>query len=79
MDNGFFDQKNKCFCRHNKCLPIGLLDVTDCYYGFPISLSYPHFLHGDRILREKVQGLNPVITDHEPYFIIEPVSNTDSH
>jgi hypothetical protein len=25
--------ENKCFCRKGKCLPAGLIDVHDCYYG----------------------------------------------
>jgi len=33
LDNGADNQKNKCFCRKNKCLKPGLIDVTDCYYG----------------------------------------------
>lgn len=58
------------------CQPDGLLDVTDCYYGFPISLSQPHFLDGDVALRTNVTGLDPP-QPTEPYqseFIVEPVS-----
>lgn len=33
LDNGEFNKDNKCFCRKGRCLPRGLIDVTDCYYG----------------------------------------------
>ena len=36
-------------------------------------MSWPHFLHGDSILREAVDGLSPPVRDdHEFYFDIEP-------
>lgn len=33
LDNGEIIKENKCFCRKGHCLPAGLIDVTDCYYG----------------------------------------------
>lgn len=33
LDNGKVIPENKCFCRNGKCLPSGLIDVRDCYYG----------------------------------------------
>ena len=33
LDNGVHNPENKCFCRKGRCLPEGLIDVTDCYYG----------------------------------------------
>lgn len=33
LDNGEVIPENKCFCRKGKCLPAGLIDVHDCYYG----------------------------------------------
>lgn len=33
LDNGHNETSNKCFCRKGRCLPSGLVDVTDCYYG----------------------------------------------
>lgn len=74
MDNGYYDPKNKCYCRGGNCLPPGLLDVTDCYYGFPIALSYPHFLYSDPSLLNQVEGSKPDVARHETYFIIQPVS-----
>ncbi|XP_045529343.1 scavenger receptor class B member 1-like [Pieris brassicae] len=74
MDNGLHNEKNKCFCRHGKCLPEGLLDVSDCYYGFPIALSYPHFYKGDDVLFTKIEGLKPDKEVHETRFWIQPDS-----
>lgn len=74
LDNGQFNEKNKCFCRKGVCLPAGLIDVTDCYYGFPIALSYPHFYQGDAKLFNKVEGLTPSQAKHETRFWIQPES-----
>lgn len=58
-----------------KCLPEGLADVTDCYYGFPIALSYPHFLDANpKLLEEVTGGITPNRSLHESYFYINPVS-----
>lgn len=74
MDNGAFNIENKCFCREGRCLPPGLIDVTDCYYGFPIALSYPHFYKADPSLLKAVNGLEPQQEKHESYFYIQPQS-----
>lgn len=57
-----------------QCLPAGLLDISDCYYGFPIALSYPHFLDTDQKVFDQVEGVQPNRSDHESYFMIQPVS-----
>ncbi|XP_043063816.1 scavenger receptor class B member 1 isoform X1 [Drosophila ficusphila] len=74
FDNGVSNQANKCFCRNGDCQPVGLIDVTDCYYGFPISLSFPHFMNGDLGLQENVTGMNSDPTKHSSVFIIQPES-----
>lgn len=44
LDNGADNPDNKCFCRKDKCLAPGLIDVTDCYYGkIHCHLYYLHF------------------------------------
>lgn len=53
----------------------GLLDISDCYYGFPIALSYPHFLDSDEDLVKNVEGSKPNRSLHESYFMIQPVSS----
>nr|CAH7728595.1 unnamed protein product [Callosobruchus chinensis] len=75
-DNGRIHERNKCFCRkQDKCMPRGLLDVRGCYYGFPIALSYPHFLDGDLpALTANVTGPKPDAAKHRSYFVIQPDS-----
>ncbi|XP_017774425.1 PREDICTED: lysosome membrane protein 2-like [Nicrophorus vespilloides] len=74
MDNGKYDSENSCYCRDNKCLRSGLLDVRECYYGFPIALSYPHFLDSDQSIIDEVDGYVPDRQKHETYFVIQPKS-----
>lgn len=42
--------------------------------GFPIALSYPHFMDGNPSLRNSVEGMNPDPRLHTTYFVINPVS-----
>ncbi|XP_049883746.1 scavenger receptor class B member 1-like isoform X2 [Pectinophora gossypiella] len=74
LDNGKIIKENQCFCRKGKCLPEGLIDVTDCYYGFPIALSYPHYYKGDDVLFTRLEGLTPNKELHETRFWIQPDS-----
>ncbi|CAH0548626.1 unnamed protein product [Brassicogethes aeneus] len=74
-DNGKYDERNQCFCKNkNKCLPPGLLDVNGCYYGFPIALSYPHYLDGNEFLSSRIEGVHPDENKHRSYFVIQPDS-----
>ncbi|XP_073977460.1 scavenger receptor class B member 1-like isoform X1 [Rhodnius prolixus] len=73
MDNGFVDPNNKCFC-HKKCLPKGILDVHECYYGFPIALSYPHFYEVDEEVQNSIEGMTPNEDLHKTFFIINEES-----
>lgn len=51
------------------------MDVHGCYYGFPIALSYPHFIYGDPYLSKDVEhGLNPDPKKHQSYFVVQPES-----
>lgn len=74
LDNGEIRPENKCFCRKGYCLPAGLIDVTDCYYGFPIALSYPHFLDADPKILQMTEGSQPERSKHESFFLINRVS-----
>lgn len=74
-DNGRIVPNNTCYCNDkSNCLPVGLLDVRGCYYGFPIALSYPHFYKGDPALNKGVLGTNPTKEQHESLFVVEPSS-----
>ncbi|CAB0031494.1 unnamed protein product [Trichogramma brassicae] len=74
LDNGLYNPDNKCFCRQGNCLPYGMIDVTDCYYGFPIALTYPHFYQTDPSLLAAVEGLEPVKEKHESFIYVQPRS-----
>ncbi|VVC45242.1 Hypothetical protein CINCED_3A005523 [Cinara cedri] len=74
LNNGEDNPENQCFCRNNKCLKSGLIDVTDCYYGFPIALSYPHFYQADPSIIDSVEGMNPDQKVHETYFFVNPLT-----
>ncbi|KAI5726661.1 hypothetical protein M8J76_006424 [Diaphorina citri] len=75
LDNGYYNQNNSCFCRRGyECLRRGLIDVTDCYYGFPIALSYPHFMESDPWLNEEVLGTEPDPEKHTTVFVVNPQS-----
>ncbi|XP_034182926.1 scavenger receptor class B member 1 isoform X1 [Osmia lignaria lignaria] len=74
LDNGAYNPENKCFCRKGYCLKPGLIDVTDCYYGFPIALSYPHFYKSDPSLLAAVKGLTPRADLHESFAYVQPQS-----
>lgn len=58
-------------------MPAGLLDISECYYGFPIALSYPHFLDTDAKVGEHVVGLKPNRSKHETFFYVQPVSHAN--
>ncbi|KAK7582273.1 hypothetical protein V9T40_013718 [Parthenolecanium corni] len=79
LDNGEKNEDNKCFCSNGHCLRSGLIDVTHCYYGFPIALSYPHFYLADPSLREEIEGSNPDPNLHETYFHINPETGTPTN
>lgn len=50
------------------------MDVTDCYYGFPIALSYPHFLDADEEIGKRVEGMKADRDLHGSHIWIQPKS-----
>ncbi|KAG6448200.1 scavenger receptor class B member 1 [Manduca sexta] len=60
-----------CSCSHN-CMPEGFVDVSNCYYGFPIALSKPHFLDADPVQRAYYEGLHPDPEKHSSHLDVEP-------
>lgn len=63
-----------CYCRQpNQCPIKGTMDLLPCL-KVPISISLPHFLHGDLSLLENVaSGLFPIEKQHEFFLAIEMV------
>ena len=78
--------ENLCFCKapDQAARPFGPVPKVDCPYNgtlsfrssaaVDISLSFPHFLHGDPKLHTMVEGTNPDPARHQSYLEIEPES-----
>lgn len=66
--------ENSCYCHSRVCLPSGVFDIgVGCKTGSPVYMSWPHFLHGDPMLRNGVDGLDtPNRDEDEFYFDIQP-------
>ncbi|CAG9120558.1 unnamed protein product [Plutella xylostella] len=60
-----------CKCTEN-CLPNGFVDISSCYYGFPITLSKPHFIDVDPAQKLHFEGMTPEPEKHESRLDIEP-------
>ncbi|XP_072382219.1 scavenger receptor class B member 1-like isoform X4 [Diabrotica undecimpunctata] len=62
-------------CYHGTpSLPNGLIDVSVCNYGVSTAASHPHFLYGDSILRDSVEGLKPDKEKHTSFIEVEPIT-----
>lgn len=65
--------ENDCFCTTGPpCSQQGLFNMSACKFGAPLSVSWPHFLHGDPKLLEDVEGLSPNRDLHEFYIDLQP-------
>lgn len=73
FDGDLDDPRNACACKDNKCLRKGLGNMAPCYYSIPAAISFPHFLHGDKTLFNKIDGLKPDNKKHGSQMIIQPV------
>lgn len=59
-------EQNRCYCSSGKgCPPTGLYDVGPCAKGSPIFVSFPHLLHAESSLQERLEGLTPDEGRHE--------------
>ncbi|XP_072929431.1 scavenger receptor class B member 1-like [Epargyreus clarus] len=61
-----------CKCTHD-CLPDGFVDVGNCYYGFPIALSKPHFQDVDPEQQSFFKGMIPNPEKHFSHVDVEPI------
>nr|AYO99755.1 scavenger receptor class B member 1 [Apostichopus japonicus] len=69
--NGTVHPPNEGFYREDMWAPSGLLRQDPCRFGQPMALSNPHFLDGDPILYDAIDGLSPNKDDHESYLAME--------
>ncbi|CAG9580192.1 unnamed protein product [Danaus chrysippus] len=74
MSESSFNQSSKyaCPCTEN-CMPDGFVDISSCYYGFPIALSKPHFLDTDPEQLSFFRGFKPDPIKHRSTLDLEPV------
>uniref|UniRef100_W8B820 Protein croquemort n=2 Tax=Ceratitis capitata TaxID=7213 RepID=W8B820_CERCA len=73
VDNGTLYPENVCHC-NGKCVPSGLINISSCWFGSPMFLSYPHFHDADPTYLSQVDGLKPEKDKHELYLVLEPKS-----
>ncbi|XP_054152607.1 sensory neuron membrane protein 2-like [Oppia nitens] len=78
-DGSVFDYSmdiNRCYCGNStksmECPANGVADVSQCVYGAPVYLSYPHFLHADRSYTRFLRGLAADKHRHLFYMDFEP-------
>lgn len=71
FDNGSKYPEMECFSGKDK-YPSGIRDVSQCKYGAPAFVSYPHFLSGDSSYRDRIDGMHPNASLHSMFITIEP-------
>uniref|UniRef100_A0A1B0D2U3 Protein croquemort n=1 Tax=Phlebotomus papatasi TaxID=29031 RepID=A0A1B0D2U3_PHLPP len=76
LDNGWNYPPASCYCTSDpsSCpdlLP-GVLNVSDCQFGAPAFISFPHFYLADEAYRDSIEGMNPSQEEHEFYMALEP-------
>ncbi|KAJ0177571.1 hypothetical protein K1T71_006444 [Dendrolimus kikuchii] len=60
-----------CKCTYN-CLPEGFVDISKCYYGFPIALSKLHYADVDPVQQSYFEGMVPNPKADRSYMDVEP-------
>nr|XP_049692814.1 scavenger receptor class B member 1 [Helicoverpa armigera] len=74
MDNTAFSNDSPFACNcSGECPPEGFVDVSNCYYGFPIYLSKPHMMDTDPVQQAYYEGMKPDRKKHTSHFELEPV------
>jgi len=72
--------QNACFCRDEPLCEItgnGMFAVSKCQFQAPIVLSWAHFLHADKSIRDKITGMTePELEKHGFWFDIQPITGT---
>lgn len=76
FDNGENYPPNQCFCTgaESECpdLAPGVYNISDCRFGAPAFISYPHFYLADPSYALAVDGLNASQEKHEFSISLEP-------
>ena len=87
FDNGTKYPEKRCFCSKSQlsgttdisksveeCVPSGVRSISQCRFGAPAFVSFPHFYKADPSYLLNISGLNPSQNLHEFYIAVEPVS-----
>uniref|UniRef100_U5EZE5 Putative plasma membrane glycoprotein cd36 n=1 Tax=Corethrella appendiculata TaxID=1370023 RepID=U5EZE5_9DIPT len=74
FDNGVKYPEQSCYCTSDKCpsLAPGVFNVSQCKFGSPMFVSFPHFYLADESYLNKLTGLKPNKSEHEFYIALEP-------
>lgn len=76
FDNGNQYAPNACFCtgKEEECpdLLTGVYNVSECRFGAPVFVSYPHFYLADPSYVQAFDGLSPSKEKHEFSMVLEP-------
>jgi scavenger receptor class B protein 1 len=71
FDNGTKYPEMACFSPGD-AVPSGVRNVSECKFGAPAFISYPHFYLADPYYRDAVDGMKPNATEHTLFISIEP-------
>lgn len=75
FDNGENYEDMKCYCpRTGECPKYGVVSISECRFGAPVYVSYPHFYMADPSYLNAVTGLKPTKEKHE--FTLSLETNT---
>lgn len=76
IDNGTIYSENKCYSVVNKTSPpSGIFDTSDCRYGAPIYISYPHYYAADPYYLQFYDSDKKSDKEkHEFYIVLEPMT-----
>lgn len=76
FDNGQNHPDAMCFCTNDadSCpdLQPGVMNLSDCQFGAPAFVSFPHFYLANESYLEAIDGLQPNKEDHEFSISLEP-------
>lgn len=71
LDNGVKFPEAACYCTAQSAscpdLAPGALNISQCKFGAPAFLSFPHFYLGDESYREQIDGMAPDADKHQFY------------
>lgn len=84
FDNGEKYPEQKCSCTADEefcpSMPTGVANMSDCKFGAPAFVSYPHFYLADESFIDATEGIpKPNREDDEIFIILEPITGIPLH